>query len=322
MSSPTNDSDDGLVLLTVFDSQQLAALMAIVEAGTFDAAAKRLHVTGSAISQRIKALESAVGSVVVQRTTPCRPTASGEVLLRLARQMRLLADEVAAALRVSGDQQDAAIGLPLAVNADSLATWFRPVLSWPARRPHENRARVALDIRIEDQGFTADLLRRGEVLAAITSSSAPVQGCSVRPLGAMRYFPAAAPALAATVDGGGRWGHLPVAVFNDKDDLQVRWAAGVPLDEDRVVHRIPSSADFLEAVCRGLGWGAIPELQLQEAGDRLVRLSDEAIAVPLYWQRWKLASDTLDELTEQVVGAAVEALSPPDRPEREVRRAR
>lgn len=52
-------------------ADQLAALAAVIECGSFDAAADRLHVTPSAVSQRIKALESRVGQVLVVRDKPC-----------------------------------------------------------------------------------------------------------------------------------------------------------------------------------------------------------------------------------------------------------
>lgn len=279
---------------------QLAALTAIVDHGTFEAAARALHVTPSAVSQRIRALESAVGRVVVQRTTPCRPTAAGAVLLRLGRQSRLLLDEVAAEL---ADDADSRVDLPVAVNADSLATWFRDVLAEVAAE-----GRVALHLQVEDQAFSADLLRRGDVLAAVTSEPVAVQGCSIEPLGVLRYRPAAAPVLAERWrrGHGHDWARMPMVVFNDKDRLQhdLLAARGV---EPRVVHRVPTSADFHEAVRLGLGWGALPEPQLAPdlAAGRLVALGGrQHLDVPLHWQRWRLDSPTLGRLTDQVRRAA------------------
>ena len=148
-----------------------AALVAIADHGTFEAAARHLHVTASAVSQRIRALESDVGQVVVRRTTPCRPTPAGEELIRLARQTRLLHDEVRDAL---AHGHLGTVDLPVAVSADSLATWFRAALADVADWPD-----VALRLHVEDQAFSADLLRSGDVLAAVTSEPTPVQGCSV-----------------------------------------------------------------------------------------------------------------------------------------------
>jgi LysR family transcriptional regulator, chromosome initiation inhibitor len=276
---------------------QLAALIAIADHGTFEAAARELHVTPSAVSQRIRALESEVGQVVVQRTTPCRPTEAGRVLLRLARQTRLLHDEVRDAL---AHGHRSTVELPVAVSADSLATWFRGVVAEVARWPD-----VALRLHVEDQAFSAGLLRGGDVLAAVTSEPVAVQGCSVERLGALRYVPAAAPAFVERwrLGRGADWAGMPVVVFNEKDSLQhdVLVARGVGLPA--VVHRVPTSADFLEAVRLGLGWGAVPEPQLRPAlaDGSLVALGARGhVDVPLYWQRWRIDSPVLDRLGDAV----------------------
>lgn len=294
---------------------QLAALAAVVDHGTFEAAAQRLHVTPSAVSQRIRALETAAGQVLVRRTTPCRPTEAGRTLLRLARQTQLLYDEAALALAAEAGP----VTLPVAVNADSLATWFRDVLGvlggsdgvgvWD---------RTALRLHVEDQAYSAGLLRSGEVLAAVTSDATPVQGCAVEPLGSLRYAPAAAPGFAERWRRGRSvdWARMPVVVFNDKDALQddVLRARGV--GRPPVVHHVPTSADFVEAVRRALGWAVVPEPQLLPAvaAGELVRLPGRVhVDVPLHWQRWRLDSPALARLTEAVRRAARAHLRPPAR---------
>jgi LysR family transcriptional regulator (chromosome initiation inhibitor) len=282
---------------------QLAALVAIVEHGTFDAAARHLHVTPSAISQRVRALESAAGQVLVQRTTPCRPTAAGETLLRLARQTRLLYDEARDALDEGARER---LALPVAVNADSLATWFRPVLAEVAAWPG-----AMLTLHVDDQAHTADLLRTGDVLAVVTSEPRAVQGCVSEQLGVLRYRPVAAPDFAERWRRGRSfdWAAMPVVVFNEKDALQhdhlLSHAGGSALPP--VVHRVPTSADFHEAVRLGLGWGMLPEPQSEPdlASGRVVALSARSrLDVPLYWQRWRLDSPALNRLTAAVRAAA------------------
>jgi LysR family transcriptional regulator, chromosome initiation inhibitor len=284
---------------------QLAALVAIADHGTFDAAARHLHVTPSAISQRIRALESAAGQVLVRRGTPCRPTAAGETLLRLARQTALLYDEARDAL---GEGAGHRVELPLAVNADSLATWFRDVVGEVAGWDDG-----VLRLHVEDQAWSTGLLRSGDVLAAVTSDPDPVQGCAVERLGALRYRAAATPAFAERWQRGRGhdWATMPVVVFNEKDALQhdVLQAYGVPAAP--VLHRVPTSADFHEAVRLGLGWGMIPEPQLLpdlDAG-RLVTLGGRTsgrarVDVPLFWQRWRLDSPALARLSDAVRRAA------------------
>lgn len=281
---------------------QLDALVAIADHGSFEAAARVLHVTASAISQRIRALESLAGQVLVSRTTPCRPTAAGAAYVRLGRQTRLLYDEA----RLATDAGESVVALPVAVNADSLATWFRDVLSTAA-----GWEGAALRLSVEDQAYTAGLLRGGDVLAAVTSDPAPVQGCVVEPLGTLRYAAAAAPGFVERWQQGRGmdWERMPVVVFNDKDDLQHQVLARRGISP-RTVHQVPTSTDFHEAARRGLGWCLVPEPQLLpdlEAG-RLVRLPGRdhlnRVDVSLHWQRWRLDSPTLARLTDAVHAAA------------------
>jgi LysR family transcriptional regulator (chromosome initiation inhibitor) len=289
-----------------FDPAQLETLVAITEEGTFDAAARRLHLTPSAVSQRVRALERSAGQVLVRRTTPASVTAAGEPLVRLGRQLRLLADEAAAGL-----DDDAVIELAVAVNADSLASWFRDVLGAVAGRP-----RTALRLHVEDEAHSHDLLRRGDVLAAVTSDPQPVQGCTVEALGGLRYTAAATPDLLERHRRGRGvdWSAIPMVVFNEKDLLQddvlrVHGATRPP-----VVHRVPSTADFHEAVRRGLGWAMLLDVQLDpDLGDAtLVRLPGAArVHVPLFWQRWRLDSPVLAGLTDDVRRAARAALKRP-----------
>ncbi|QCW52103.1 LysR family transcriptional regulator ArgP [Nocardioides dongxiaopingii] len=286
---------------------QLAALAAIVDHGTFEAAARQLHVTTSAVSQRIRALETSVGQVVVRRSTPCVATPAGETLVRLARQTALLHDE-ARALLDAGTR--ARTDLPVAVNADSLATWFRDVVGEVAGWDG-----VALRLHVEDQGFSADLLRRGDVLGAVTSDPVAVQGCAVEPLGSLRYRPAASPAFAERWrhGRGADWARMPVVVFNEKDALQHELLAARGLGPPPVAHRVPTSTDYHEAVRRGLGWGLLPAPQLDPdlASGALVLLSArDRVDVPLHWQRWRLDSPVLARLTETVRAAAAPALRP------------
>jgi LysR family transcriptional regulator, chromosome initiation inhibitor len=278
---------------------QLDALVAIAEHGSFEAAARELHITPSAVSQRVRALEAIAGQVLVSRGAPCRPTPHGERLVRLGRQTRLLYDEASAALGAV-----ATVELPVAVNADSLTTWFRDVLATAAGWDG-----TAIRLQVEDQAYSQQLLRSGDVLAAVTSDPDAVQGCSVEPLGALRYVPAAAAAFAdrwrrgATPD----WTAMPTVVFGAKDDLQrdMLRCRGVP-QPPPVVHQVPTSADFLAAVRIGLGWGMLPELQARAdlAAGQLVRLSGDVLDVPLFWQRWRLDSPRLTTLTDAVREAA------------------
>ncbi|MBB4684311.1 LysR family transcriptional regulator ArgP [Amycolatopsis jiangsuensis] len=289
---------------------QVRTLLAVVDEQSFDRAAAVLHVTPPAVSQRVKALEQRVGRVLVLRTKPVRLTESGQVLVRFARQLTRLESDTRAELGLGGPERDGpAATVAIAVNADSLATWFLGALEdVPADPP------VSFDLRSDDQDHTAALLREGQVMAAVTSAPHPVQGCSVTRLGTMRYRAVAAPAFAARwIDGGPLAQRLPAApavLFDRKDDLQDRFLRRLTRRRrpEPVRHYIPASVSFVDAVAAGLGWGMVPELQL--AGRGLTDLApDRPTDVPLYWQQWKLDSPPLAGLAAAVARAAARALA-------------
>ena len=276
---------------------QLRALTAIIDHGTFDAAATALQITPSAVSQRIKALEASVGHMVVQRGIPCVPTEPGAVLVRMARGMAMLEADAHASLGEGGS-----VPIPVVVNADSLETWFPPVLFDAADWPDPLR------LEVEDQDHSIRLLRHGEVVGAVTSEPASVNGCSSEPLGAMRYLPVATPRLRNRFRRGGRidWAHMPVVRFNAKDDLQDVYLARRSSTARPPFVQVPTSRGFVVAVRAGLGWGMVPEEQLEDSLEtgELVLLGRDHIDQPLYWQVWKLSSPRLTRLTESVRSAA------------------
>ena len=301
--------------MTRFASDHLETLLAAVDTGSFDGAAKALSVTPSAVSQRVKAMEQLAGRVLLQRTAPIRPTAAGETVLRLARQVRLLDDE--AARELDGGAATAVPTLALAVNADSLGTWFLDALADVTRRTE-----VVFDLHREDQDRTAVLLRDGTVVAAVTAERKPVQGCLSVPLGVDRYRAVASPAFVAARLPGVRsdrqtidlLDRVPLVDFDRADDLQqgfLRRVLGHAPRSPR--HFVPSSADFARAIELGLGWGLLPEAQALGAlaEGRLVELTPGRHAdVTLWWQHWNLASPLLQTVTEAVRRVAGERLRP------------
>lgn len=280
------------------DGEQLAALAAVVETGSFDAAAATLHVTPSAVSQRIKALEQRVGQVLVRRERPCTVTAAGAPLLRLAAQSALL--EAEALAEFGGDEVGSA-RIALAVNADSMATWFASVF--------ERLDSVLFDVRIEDQDHSARLLREGAVMGAVTTERSPVPGCRVQSMGVMRYIPTASKDFVERYLPEGftarAAAHAPSVAWNRDDALQdmfLRKAFRRQLTPP--THFVPTAEGFGAAVRSGLGWGMFPE-QLADATRDLVRISDLHLDVPLYWQCWKLDSALVSTVTDAVRAAAV-----------------
>lgn len=280
----------------------LQTLLAILDEGSFEGAAGALGISPSAVSQRVKAMEKEAGRVLVRRTTPVGVTEAGEILVQSARRMSLLQAETDAQLRGRLGR----VPLAVAVNADSLATWFRPVLAAAA---HWGEA--ALRLRLEDEAHTQVLLRSGDVLGAVTRDATPVSGCEVIELGRMRYLAVATAELRSrysTVEGVD-WARLPALRFGPNDVLQDADLDGRLAPEvrrRRRVSHVPSSEAFVEAARVGLGWALLPEAQaspLLETGE-LVRLDDRVLEVPLHWQSWRLESVLLDQLTDAVVTAS------------------
>jgi len=283
------------------DLPQLRALLAVVDEGSFEGAAVALHLTQSAVSQRIRALETAVGQVLVRRARPAGVTAAGEVYLRLARQVVALADEAHAA--VTAGATSGRPVLPIAVNSDSLGTWVLPALATLADE-------IVFDLHREDQDHSADLLREGTVVAAITTAARPVQGCTSHRLGVLRYRPMIAVHRAAALFPDGptpsALASAPLVVFDRKDDLQDRYLRGRGADPALPPrHHVPASADFTLAVRLGLGWGMLPDADASagEADGTLVDLDPgRHVDVTLHWQQWTVRTAALER-----TGAAVRA---------------
>jgi LysR family transcriptional regulator (chromosome initiation inhibitor) len=299
-----------------FDPASLECLAAIVEEGGFERAAQRLSITQSAVSQRLRSLEALVGTVLIVRSRPLRPTPAGQLLLKHTKQMRLLRADLERDLKdlapssAGGTRDEERISI--AVNADSIATWALPALGELVRQG------LPFEVIADDQDFTQEWLREGSVLGCVTTLKQALRGCKVVPLGAMRYIAIAQPQYARE--------HLPQGLgphnfrdttfiaFNRKDDMQAEFVARacglkrVALDQVFV----PSSEGQVRAVLSGWGVSVVPELLVKGLMDqqRLVDVAQgHTVAVQLYWHCWNLESEVLDSLTAALTQAARTALA-------------
>lgn len=295
--------------VTQIDPVALRTLATAVRLGTFEATARELHVTPSAVSQRIKALETYVGRVLVHRVKPLEATDAGRVLVRLAAQTELLEREAVSEL-LEGEESDGDapyVSVPVAVNADALYTWLIDALVHV-----QANHRVTFEVIREDQSRTTERLRRGDVMAAVTSDPRPVPGCRVVRLGSMRYRAVATPAwMAAHLPGGpvsAALGRAPMIAFDRNDTLQHDFLRKVTRQHlTPPATWIPSVGEFDNAVRRGMGWGMIPEAQVRADLDRgrLVELVPGRYSdVPLFWQHWRLESPLMADLTSEIIEAA------------------
>ena len=298
----------------MLDYSALAALAAVIRAGSFEAAARALFVTPSAVSQRIRLLEEKIGCALVVRGQPCLPTPAGRRLCQHVEHVRLLEHRLQDS--VPGLALDAAerVALPIAVNADSLATWLAPAIAdFAATHP------VLLQVAVDDQDHTAEWLRSGAVLAAVSATARPASGCNSRPLGAMRYLAAASPAFMqrhfAHGVGAASLALAPSLVFNTKDELQSRWVRRLCHRHVELPrHTLPSSHAFVTASLAGMGWGLHPQALIQaclDNGSLVELLPDSPLDVPLHWHTARAASNLLDGLSGAILSAARTGLLPP-----------
>ena len=303
--------------MSTYDPAALECLAAIVEEGGFERAAQRLNVTQSAVSQRLRALEAQVGSVLIVRSRPLRPTSAGQLLLKHTKQMRLLRADLERDLQElapsapGGTRDDERISI--AINADSIATWAMGALHDLVRQ------RLPLEIIVDDQDFTQEWLRSGQVLGCVTTLKQALRGCKMVPLGAMPYVAVASASFAQQ--------HLPQGLtphnfrdvsflsFNRKDDMAAEFVArAFGLKRVALNHIfVPSAEGQMRAVAAGWAVGVVPELLARGAladGSMVDLAPGRALPIQLYWHCWNLESELLDAMTAALKGAAAEALVP------------
>lgn len=299
-----------------FDYDSLVVLAAVVRTGSFDAAAKSLNVTQSAVSQRIKQLEEKVGSILIQRGRPCVATEDGMLLCQHHEQIDLLRHELGQQLRMTGSgRRSAGIKVRIAVNSDSLATWFPSVVKRAA-----NDLGLWLEVIPDDQDFTEERLRSGDALAVVTTSDRSVAGCTAIAIGAMNYLAVASPDFVKTHFRDGvsskTLAKAPAIRFDRKDSLPNQWMAQAIGEEVTAAHHdIPSYEGHLICCLDGIGWAMMPSLTvgpMVESGELVELVPGERIVMPLFWQTRSQASTTLRELSNVVSKVASDWLDTPE----------
>lgn len=294
----------------MLDYAALHALAAVVREGSFERAARALNVTPSAVSQRVKLLEERTGGALLVRGTPCVATEAGQQLCRHVERVGMLEHELREALPALGlgGGTGERVTVRVAVNADSLATWFMAAAAAFAQQ----EAQALLDLTVDDQDHTAERLRSGAVLAAVTALARPVPGCNSEALGTMHYVAAASPGFVrahfARGVGARTLAQAPSLVFDRKDRLQARWVRRIchrSVETPR--HWLPSAHGFVEAARAGMGWGMHPLSLVADAlrtGELVELVPGSMLPVPLYWQQARAAPALLERLKAAVRTAA------------------
>ena len=301
--------------MSTFDPDALECLAAIVEEGGFERAAQRLSITQSAVSQRLRALESQVGTVLIVRSRPLKPTSAGQLLLKHTKMLRLLRADLERDLKelapssLGGAREEERISI--AINADSIATWALPALTELAQQG------LPMEIITDDQDFTHEWLREGQVLGCVTTLKQALRGCRVVPLGAMDYIAVAQAGYAQARLPKGLTQHnfrdVPFIAFNRKDDGQSEFVSKA-FGLKRVTLNqlfVPSSEGQVRALLAGWGVSILPELLVrsQIAQGLIVNVAPAyALPIQLYWHCWNLESDVLDALSAALMKSAAASL--------------
>lgn len=301
--------------MTMYDPFALECLAAIVEEGGFERAARRLNVTQSAISQRLRVLESQVGAVLVVRNRPLKATSAGKLLIKHTKQLRLIRTDLEHALQelapASAGGMREAERISIAVNADSIASWALDALTVLVKQG------LPLEIIVDDQDFTDDWLREGHVLGCVTTLKQPLHGCKLLKLGTMNYVAVAEPAYVKKHLPGGltaaNFRSLTYVAFNRKDDMQNEFVAKVTGLKRISLNQlfVPSSEGQVRAALAGWGVSVVPELLVRGLlgnGLLLNVAPQHALPAQLFWHCWNLESDVLDSITAALSTAAKKLL--------------
>ena len=297
-----------------FEYPLLEALAAVVREGTFESAARSLGITQSAVSQRVKLLEEKAGAVLIVRGRPCVATEYGQQLYRHVEQVLLLELDLRKSLTTI---ENPSSGIPavirIAVNSDSLATWFPEVIQRAG-----SELNLHLDIAPDDQEHTAERLRSGEALAAVTAEAAPLHGCRRVPLGAIEYIAVAAPSLMSTNFRNGvsleSITKTTQLAFDRKDQIQQQWLLNAFGESAPLVgHYVPSVSGYLASCLNGAGWGLNPRFAAEphiKKGSLIELVPGASVVVPLYWQSSGQGSEIMKVLSATVVEVARKYLIP------------
>ncbi|WP_221075071.1 LysR family transcriptional regulator ArgP [Agarivorans aestuarii] len=287
--------------LSEIDYKLLKALDCVLSEQSFERAAQRLHLTQSAVSQRIKALESQVGQPLLIRSQPLMPTDLGQQLLGHYQRVVQLETELVNQLNVDETRVQA---LPLAVNADSLASWLIPALS-----PTLQQQRVEMNLYVEDESRTWQRMRSGEVLACVTSHATPVAGSDSHFLGYMEYLCVATPNFVQRFFPNGvnrdSLSGAPGMSFDQHDDMHIQFLLEhFSLSPGQYpCHTVRSSEAFMELALASGAYSLNSRLQVAKHLDdgSLINLTPSLqVRVPLYWHHWQLAGKLMKQLSEQI----------------------
>ncbi len=294
----------------MFDYRLVEAFAAVISEKGFEKASEKLGLTQSAVSQRVRQLEDLMGKILIRRSNPPEVTEEGEKLFSHYRQVYFLEKEYMTAEKRT--ERGQYIKFPVGVNADSLGTWFLPSVE----RFVKDR-KISLEIITADQTETDKLLKSGEVLGCVSSSTRSIQGCRREFIGSMRYIAVASPGFrekyfSKDICSDSFYG-VPAVFFNRSDNLLGQFMKGrYDADLKKIpVNYIPSYETFIQAIVMELGYGIVPEIQASrylESGSLVNICPDHSTSIDLYWHCWNIESDIIKEFTAEILSKSASFL--------------
>jgi DNA-binding transcriptional LysR family regulator len=256
----------------ILDLATLRTLVTAVDLGGFGRAAEKLHLSPSAVSLQLRALEERLGTAIFQRVGRKQElTQAGERLLGYARHMlELNADAVGA---VRGEQLEGRVHL--GVPHDFAEAWLPSTLAaFAAAHPG-----TSLELSVDQSGPLVEGVREGGIDLALAFESDGGLGGSL--LGAFPVYWFAAEGVA----GPGGAGPLPLLTLEAPCVFRRRMIAA--LDAAHIPWRIAVTARSVSALWAaaraGLGWVARPaihvpaELRRIEVGEGLPALGEASL---------------------------------------------
>lgn len=288
----------------MLQSKHSEAFLAVAETGSFEQAAIRLNITASAVTLRVQTLEKQLGQVLIIRERPCKVTQAGQDVLLFLQHHRLMEQNLIQSLQGQSAQSQF-FKLNIASNADSLTTWLLPLFQQTLIKE-----KIVIDFKIDDQTQTHHLLEAGLVNACISTEAQAMKGCEAIHLGKMNYQMVATPSFVQKYLDQGLHRevlrHTPAVIFNDKDHVHgevLQQLFGL-MTNSYPCHFIPSTNSFVDAILLDLGYGMVPEMQIQKelSTGQLVEILPKARTdLHLYWHHWKQQSKQLDQLTSTLI---------------------
>jgi len=285
------------------DYKLLQSLDAIIAEQSFDGASKRLNITQSAISQRIKQLEEQCTQPVLVRGTPLKVTDLGAKLLNHYQQVIQLETDLL--VDINPEKSLAPVTIAIALNADSIASWFIPAIA-DVLKIHN----IELDLHVINESISHELIKDGKAFAAISDKPTGSPKTKVTPIGNIVYKLCAHPSFRDKHFPNGlnadSLSSAPGINYDHMDNMHYNYIEqhfGLTKGE-YPCHRVRSAEGLLNLALNGVAYSLFPEPQIKQylASGELIDIAPKLhLSQPLFWHSWILEQGLRKVISEHVI---------------------